>query len=71
VTVLETVGRHEYTSVLPRRCKIRVERDLIKDRTDGKVALEWVHKATKHVKRSMGFVITDEVIQGTTRVAGR
>jgi hypothetical protein len=29
------------------------------------VAPEWIHGAAKHVKGSMGFVITDDVIQAS------
>jgi hypothetical protein len=43
----------------------------MRDRTKGKTALEWIHVVTKHVKRSMGSVLRDDVMQGITRVAGR
>jgi hypothetical protein len=36
-----------------------------KRRDEREVASEWVHEAARHVKRSVGFVITEDVIQAS------
>jgi len=44
---------------------------LIKDRTKGENELKWSRRVARHVKRSMGFVITDDVIPEPTQVTRR
>jgi hypothetical protein len=51
--------------------KVWHEPSLIK-RLDGcGNSVKWIHGASRHVKRSMGLVITDDVMQASARVADR
>jgi hypothetical protein len=51
--------------------KVWHEPSLIK-RLDGcGSSVKWIHGASRHVKRSMGLVITDNVMQESARVTDR